>query len=298
MHDPLTALLAPVAKLFEVESVEAMALRILGAVLVLLAAFWISRTAQHYLVGRLQGHDEGQEETIRLYRRVVQVFVWGMGVGIAVHTLGIDLTHLFTAGGLFAVGLAFAMKTLLENLVAGLILRLERVIERGDVLCTSDGEIVRVKKIGPRTTIVRTKAEADRVVPNSDLVQNAISNYTYRDSLQRLETTVGVSYDSDFKQVRATLEAVCEGLSWKATQKQPMVQLIDFGDSSVVFRVLVWTEDPWIAGRLRSELNEAIWWALNAAGIVIAFPQRDLHLDTTRPLQVELRRAKEDLSDG
>ena len=278
MHDRLTALLAPVAGLFEVDSVEAMALRLLGAALVLLAAFWISHTAQQYLVRRLHGHDEGQEETIRLYRRVIQVFVWSLGVGIAVHTLGIDLTHLFTAGGLFAVGLAFAMKTLLENLVAGLILRLERVIKRGDVLCTSDGEIVRVKKIGPRTTIVRTKAEADRIVPNSDLVQNAISNYTYRDSLQRLETTVGVSYDLDLRQVRATLEAVCEGLDWKSAQQRPLIQLLDFGDSSVVFRVLVWIKDPWVAGRLRSELNEAIWWALKDAGIVIAFPQLDVHI--------------------
>ncbi len=278
MHDRLTELLAPVAGLFDVDSVEAMALRLLGAALVLLAAFWISRTAQRYLARRLHGQDDGQEEAIRLYRRVVQVFVWTMGVGIAVHTLGIDLTHLFTAGGLFAVGLAFAMKTLLENLVAGLILRLERVIECGDVLNTSDGEIVRVKKIGARTTIVRTKAEADRIVPNADLVQNAITNYTYRDPLQRLETTVGVSYDSDLRQVRATLEAVCEGMDWKSAKQRTLVQLLDFGDSSVVFRVLVWIEDPWVSGRRRSELNEAIWWALKDAGIVIAFPQLDVHI--------------------
>ncbi len=278
MYDRLTQLLQPVAGIFDVASVEAMALRLFGAALVLLASFWISTTAQRYLVRRLHGQDEGQEETIRLYRRVIQVFVWFMGVGIALHTLGIDLTHLFTAGGLFAVGLAFAMKTLMENLVSGLLLRLERVIERGDVLYTSDGETVQVRKIGPRTTIVRTKAEADRIIPNSALVQKAVSNYTYRDSLKRLETRVGVSYDSDLRKVRATLEAVCEGLDWKSAQKQPMVQLFDFGDSSVVFRVLVWIEDPWISGRLRSELNEAIWWALKDADIVIAFPQLDLHI--------------------
>ena len=56
------------------------------------------------------------------------------------------------------------------------------------------------------------------------------------------------------------------------------MQLLDFGDSSVVYRVLVWIEDPWLSGRLRSELNEAIWWALKDAGIVIAFPQLDLHI--------------------
>jgi small-conductance mechanosensitive channel len=93
-----------------------------------------------------------------------------------------------------------------------------------------------------------------------------------------LQTEVGVSYASDLRQVRATLQAVCEGLDWKSAQKQPLIQLLDFGDSSVVYRVLVWIEDPWIAGRLRSQLNEAIWWALKDAGVVIAFPQLDVHI--------------------
>ena len=129
-----------------------------------------------------------------------------------------------------------------------------------------------------RTTIVRTKNEADRIIPNAELVQEAISNYTYRDSLHRLETKVGVAYESDLRKVRATLEAVCNGLEWKSAQKQPLVQLFDFGDSAVVFRVLVWIEDPWFSGRLRSELNEAIWWALKDACVVIPFPQLDVHI--------------------
>jgi small-conductance mechanosensitive channel len=278
MHDPLTALLAPVAKLFEVESVEAMALRILGAVLVLLAAFWISGTTQRYLVRRLQRQDTGGAQAIQSYRRIVQAVVWVIGGAIALHTLGIDLTHMFTAGGLFAVALAFAMKDLAENLVSGLLLRLGGEIKHGDVLRTEDGEIVQVKKIGSRTSIVRTKEEADRIIPNAALAQNAISNYTHGDSLYRLETTVGVAYESDLRKVRTTLETVCEHLDWKSAQKQPLIQLLDFGDSSVVYRVLVWIEDPWISGRLRSELNEAIWWALKDVGIVIAFPQLDVHI--------------------
>ncbi len=146
------------------------------------------------------------------------------------------------------------------------------------MLRTEDGEIVQVKKIGSRTSIVRTKEEADRIIPNAALAQNAISNYTHGDSLYRLETTVGVAYESDLRKVRTTLETVCEHLDWKSAQKQPLIQLLDFGDSSVVYRVLVWIEDPWISGRLRSELNEAIWWALKDVGIVIAFPQLDVHI--------------------
>lgn len=278
MHDRLTELLGPVAGLFHVDSVEAMALRILGAVLVLLAAFWISGTTQRYLVRRLQRQDTGGAQAIHTYRQIVQAVVWVVGGAIALHTLGIDLTHMFTAGGLFAVALAFAMKDLAENLVSGLLLRLGGEIKHGDVLRTEDGEIVQVKKIGSRTSIVRTKEEADRIIPNAALAQNAISNYTHGDSLYRLETTVGVAYESDLRKVRTTLETVCEHLDWKSAQKQPLIQLLDFGDSSVVYRVLVWIEDPWISGRLRSELNEAIWWALKDVGIVIAFPQLDVHI--------------------
>jgi small-conductance mechanosensitive channel len=278
MQDRLAALLETIAGLLDVDSVEAMALRVLGAALVLFAAFFVSRSAQRYLARRLQGQDASDEQTIRSYRRVVQVVVWVLGGAIALHTLGIDLTPLFSAGGLFAVALAFAMKDLAENLVSGLILRVERDIKRGDVLCTASGEIVRVEKIGSRTTVVRTKEEADRIIPNAELVQGSIINYTYRDSLHRVETKVGVAYDSDLRQVGATLETVCEDLDWKSAQKQPMVQLLDFGDSAVIFRVLVWIEDPWISGRLRSRLNEAIWWALKDAGIVIAFPQLDVHI--------------------
>lgn len=275
----MTQLLESMARVVNVATAESMALRIIGAALVLLTAFWVARAGQLFLARRLKAHAEADAKTLRLYRRVVLVSCWGIGGAIAVHTLGIDLTHLFTAGGLLAVAIAFAMRNLMENLVSGLILRLEGVVEPGDVLYTAQGEKVQVRAIGPRTTIVRTKNEADRVIPNAELVQTAISNYTYKDKLHRLETKVGVAYDSDLKQVRATLEAVCEGLDWKSSQRKPQVQLFEFGDSAVIYRILVWIEDPWIAGRRRSDLNEAIWWALKDADIVIAFPQLDVHLD-------------------
>jgi len=272
-------LLEPVTRVFNVATVESMALRVVGAALVLMAAFWISRAAKLYLTRRFKLHQESDVKVLRFYYRVVLVTCWAIGGAIAVHTLGIDLTHLFTASGLLAVAIAFAMKNLLENFVSGLILRLEGIVEPGDVLYTAQGEKVQVTAIRPRTTIVRTKNEADRVIPNAELVQTAIANFTYKDKLHRLETKVGVAYDSDLKKVRATLEAVCESLDWKSSQKNAQVQLFEFGNSSVIYRILVWIDDPWIAGRRRSDLNEAIWWALKDASIVIAFPQLDVHLD-------------------
>jgi small-conductance mechanosensitive channel len=275
----MTQWLESMARIFNVATTESMALRLAGSALVLLATFWIVRAGHLFLARRLKAQPGTDEKTFRFYRRVVLVSMWGIGGAIALHTLGIDLTHLFTAGGLLAVAIAFAMKNLVENLVSGLILRLEGVVEPGDVLYMATGEKVQVKAIGPRTTIVRTKTEADRLVPNSELVQTAISNFTYQDKLQRLETKVGVAYDSDLRRVRATLESVCDGLDWKSDQKKSQVQLFEFGDSAVIYRILVWIEDPWVAGMRRSDLNEAIWWGLKDAGIVIAFPQLDVHFN-------------------
>ena len=180
---------------FWVDSVEAMALRILGAVLVLLAAFWISRTTQRYLVRRLQRQDTGGAQAIQTYRRIVQAVVWVIGGAIALHTLGIDLTHIFTAGGLFAVALAFAMKDLAENLVSGLLLSLGG---RSSVamcsVCSRRRNLCRLKEAGSSNRLVRTKGNGRHY--QCSVGQNAISNYTHGYSLYRLVTTVGVAYDS------------------------------------------------------------------------------------------------------
>jgi small-conductance mechanosensitive channel len=283
MPDRLTSLLTPVAGLFNVESVEAMALRLFGAALILLAGVLVSKALQRYLVRRLQGLDTGAPDALDSYRRFVRAVVLTISIALAVHTLGIDLTHLFTAGGLLAVAAAFAMKNLSENLVAGIILRAERVIKRGDVLRIQGGDKVRVKQIGPRATIVRSKTEADLIIPNAELVQNQVSNETHGDPLHRLEARVGVAYSSDLGQVRRVLERACTQLDWRSEGKAPQVLLAEFADSTVNYRVQVWIEDPWVAGRLLSQLNEAIWWALKDAGIVIAFPQLDVHVVSEGP---------------
>ncbi|MDH3690234.1 MAG: mechanosensitive ion channel [Gammaproteobacteria bacterium] len=276
--NPLSRLLSGMADVLDVDSVEAMAIRVIGAALILLTTFWIARALRGAIGRRVKARDPEDANTNRVYGRSIQVVVLLVGVSTAVHTLGINLTHLFTAGGLLAVAAAFAMKNLAENLVGGLILRLENTIKPGDVLRIQGDEIVKVKRIGFRITTVRSKSEGDLVIPNAELVQNPISNYTYNDELCRIDTTVGVAYDSDLEQVRATLQDVCDGLGWKSEQRRSQIELIEFGNSSVNFKVLVWVEDPWSEGHFRSDLNWAIWWALKDAGVVIALPQLDVHV--------------------
>lgn len=220
----------------------------------------------------------GDEGTIGVVTRLVHYFLLGAGLFVALRIAGIDLTALFAAGAVFAVAFGFAMQNITANFVSGVILLTERAIKPGDVLRV-EGNMVRVRDMGIRATIVRTLDDEDVIIPNSVLVQSAVTNLTFRDSLVRLRVLVGVSYGSDLDQVRRVLQSAADLLETRSTAASPVVLLSDFGTSSVDYEVSVWIDDPWRSRRVRSELREAIWWAFKEAGITIAFPQLDLHLD-------------------
>ena len=219
--------------------------------------------------------DEG---TLGVARRLTHYLVIAIGFGVGLQTIGINLSALFAAGAVFALGLGFAMQNMAQNFVGGLILLLERSITPGDVLQIGE-RLVKVKTMGIRATIARTLDEEDIIIPNADIVQSSVINYTLRDSLYRLRCPVGVVYSSDMAVVRETLQRTVDALPWRDQAKTPLVQLKDFGDSAVVYEVAVWFDDPWASRRRRSDINEAIWWAFKEQDIVIAFPQVDVHFD-------------------
>jgi small-conductance mechanosensitive channel len=261
-----------------VAGIEALLIKGFQATLVLLVVFVVLRILfkgidRHYTQG-----DKGNEDDIRIYKNICRYVLWTLGILIALHVAGMNLTSFFTTGGLLAVALGFALKNIAENYVGGLIIKADGSIKHGDVL-DIDGLMVKVRSVGIRATLVRTKDDSDILIPNSLLVQGKIGNYTRRDSLYRIWTMVGVSYASDLKKVREVLENVCSTFDGLSAQHAPVVLLNDFGNSSVNYQVFVWMEDPWKGRVIKSNLNEAIWWGLKSAGIEIAFPQLDVHLD-------------------
>jgi len=241
-------------------------------------AIVLSRLLQRAMVHALKLRKIKDEGTVGVFKRLLHYTILAIGIGIALEMIGISLGALFAAGAIFAIGLGFAMQNIVQNFVSGVILLIERSIKPGDVLQV-DNRFVRVREMGIRATIARTLDEEELIVPNSAIVQSTVTNYTLQDSLYRLRCTVGVTYSSDMELVKQTLTEVAAALPWRVTSKPPVVLMTEFADSSVNFEVSVWVDDPWHMRRARSDLNEAIWWGLKSAGIVIAFPQRDIHLD-------------------
>jgi small-conductance mechanosensitive channel len=248
------------------------------AMVVVIISWWAARMADKATGRVMRRKGIADEGSIGATARLVHYMVLGVGLAVAVETLGIDLTALFTAGAVLAIAIGFAMQNITQNFVSGVILLVERTIKPGDII-EVDGRMVKVTRLGLRATVTRTWDAEDLIIPNSLLVASTVKNFTLRDRLHRIRTTVGVSYDSDLRRVREVMEATIRDLEWREPTTNPVVLLSGFGSSSVDYDVSVWVDDPFTRSVGKSNLNEAIWFALKDAGITIAYPQLDLHLD-------------------
>lgn len=263
--------------LFTIGQTPVTLMTVLTVVVILLVTAVLARTAQRGTRRAFAARGVTDAGTITVVTRLLSYGIILMGLGVALQTMGVNLGALFAAGAFFAIALGFAMQNIAQNFVGGLILLGERTIKPGDLL-EVEGRFISVTHIGLRATVGRSRDEEDLIIPNSVLVQNTVTNYTLRDTTRRIRATVGVSYDSDMNVVKHVLQETAMAFGERLPDYEPSVLLLEFGDSAVLFEVSVWISDPWRARIMRSELNEAVWWALKDAGITIPFPQRDVHV--------------------
>ncbi len=229
-------------------------------------------------------------------RRAAWQTLWFYGLFIVVLVVAFDLFHIsFTqfsvVSGALAVCIGFCSHNLISNFISGIILLIERPVNQGDVI-EIDGRQVTVEQIGARSTIVRTLDNTHLIVPNSRLLEQPVLNWTLSDDVVRQRFRLGVAYDSPTRKVAELLKGVLAGV--EAVRKEPasLVKFADFGDSSLVFEIYYSVS---IADRIdaENELRHRIAEIFAQEKIVMAFPQRDVHLETTKPLQVVITRAGE-----
>lgn len=249
---------------------------VIVVVAVLIVTWASSRAARRGTEQAMARYGIDDDGTVRVTQRLVHYMVMAMGFGVALQTAGIDLSALFAAGAVFAVGFGFAMQNIVQNFVSGLILLVERSIRPGDIL-EVEGEIVRVVDLGIRATRVHTRDADDLLIPNSVLVQNTVRNLTSGSSHHRIKVVVGVAYESDLDVVFSVLEAVAAQQT-HPDGPAPEVRLASFGSSSIDFEVFTWVLDSWNENGARSNVRRAIHGAFKGRGVVIAFPQLDLHV--------------------
>lgn len=204
------------------------------------------------------------------------IFVLGLMIGL--QWAGVNLSSLVILGGAVGIGLGFGLQNIANNFVSGLILLIERPIRVGDrvEVGNTNGDVVR---IAARSTWVRTNDNVVIIIPNSEFINNHVTNWTANDRQVRFPIPVGVSYASDPEVVRSVLEEAARLHPDVLVDPPPEVIFTGFGDSSLDFELRVWTitkvQWPKI---LRSEIYFMIFQAFKEHGIEIPFPQRDLHL--------------------
>lgn len=266
--------------LFSVGDTQTTLGSLLAVITVVFITLVLGRLARKALQAVFQRVDEKDADASQIYSIVAQLIIWVIGFELALHLLGIRLTTLFAAGGFFALGAGFAAKNVIENLLSGGILRLEKTLRPGDLIVVKDKWLV-IERIGMRIITAKTYEGEEVMIPNSLVAQSMVENLTRDDRLHRIQVQVGVSYKSDLALVRKTLEQVVDKLDWRSKTNSPRVYLQEFGDSSVNYSVDVWVNDANDSRGRISDLNEAIWWALKDKDIALAYSQLDVHLNQT-----------------
>ena len=245
--------------------------------IILLTAL-LSRITVKTVVRLFQRNNFKDTVDIQIYTRICNVFIWIPGILTALTFLGFNLTMAFATGGFFAVGMGFLLKSVISNYMCGVSLKIDRTIRPGDVV-EFDGVLVKILETKFRTTRTLTRDDSVLMIPNVTLFHATINNLTQHDDKDyRIGIDVGVAYSSDMKQVRDVLEKTAAALDWRVQKTEPLIVLDGYGESSVIFKVYVWIDDPWWRLERKSQLHEAVWQGLQDAGIVIAFPQLDLHI--------------------
>jgi potassium efflux system protein len=222
-----------------------------------------------------------------------------MVVLISLRIIHIPLTAFAFVGGALAIGVGFGAQNLINNFISGFILMAERPIRVGDVI-DIEGTFATVEDIGPRSTRIRTGDNIHVLVPNSSFLEKNIVNWTLSDKMVRAHIAVGVVYGSPVRKVEALLlQAVAENEKI-LKHPNPLVLFKDFGDNALLFYLYFWVSMDTLIERLiiESNIRFRIDDLFREAGIVIAFPQRDVHLDASKPLELKILRGEEGIDGG
>jgi potassium efflux system protein len=249
-----------------------------------LAAKWISRWVGKRVLARV-GLDQTAAAPVQSITFYVLVITFSM---LTLNILNVPITVFSFLGGALAIGAGFGSQNIVNNFISGLILLAERPIRVGDVI-QIDGQTGKVTEIGARSTRLSTSNNYEIVVPNSKLLEGTLVNWTLTDDQICTSVKVGVAYGAPTREVGKLLAQVASQHPLILKSPEPEVLFADFGDNALNFELRFWVSLR-KAGRseIESDLRYDIDEMFAKRGIVIAYPQRDVHLNVIRPVEVRL----------
>jgi small-conductance mechanosensitive channel len=246
---------------------------------VVIVAWFASRAARGAL-SRATRLDEAQR---LLFSKLISLGVWLLAILIGVDVLGIDLTALTVFSGAFGLAVGFGLQKTFGNLLAGIILLMDRSIKPGDVIAIADQTgketFGQIRKIGIRAVSITTRDQREYLIPNENLMTNMVENWSYSSRNVRVQVEVGIAYGSDIALAERLMLEAAKSANRVLETPPPAVWLKGFGDSSVDFTIHCWIADPEQGvGNVRSDVLKTLWRLFKENAIEIPFPQRDVNL--------------------
>ncbi|MCG8316634.1 MAG: mechanosensitive ion channel [Pseudomonadales bacterium] len=218
--------------------------------------------------------------------RLLHYVILVSGFLVAISSLGIPVGKLALVASALGVGIGLGLQGIVNNFVCGLAILLEKSLRVGDFIELGTGTVGEVKEIHMRATLVRTNDNVDMLIPNSELVNSQVTNWTLVENTRRFRIPFGVAYGSDKEQVKKAALEAAQNVPYTLNDKgkQPAVWMTGFADSSLNFVLAVWVSPEQV--KRPSALTSDYLWALDDAfrkyEIQIPFPQRDIHIKQPR----------------
>lgn len=271
-------------KLFQAPIVE----RIFYAFMIILLAS-IGNSVVHNLLPYLEEKIASKTKTqvddvvLGLFKRFSGIIIFTTGIVLALDVLGLNIMPFVAGAGVAGIAIGFAAKDTLSNLIAGILLIIDRPFEVGDRVeiwtapanCATWGDVL---AIGLRATKIQTTDNIVIVIPNNEIMRRDIINYTTITKEIRVRIPIGISYDADIKKAKEIITKVGFELDCVMHEPAPKVVVRSFGDSAVNLEARVWISDPRRRMDTISHITDRVKEVFQEEGIEIPYPKRDIYI--------------------
>lgn len=259
------------------------ALTIIKGMMALAVLLWLAQFASRKIEQRVSKLPNMTPSVQVLLIKLFKIFVITIAIVAAMNSVGINLTGLAVFSGAVGVGIGFGLQKIFANLISGLLILADKSIKPGDVIEVA-GTYGWVNTLGGRYASVITRDGVEHLIPNEELINQRVSNWTFSDTEIRIKLPIGVAYDSDLPHAIETCIKTAQAEGRILTSPEPTCLVKGFGDSAIDLELRIWIRDPHNGiANIKSSVYVRIWQAFKEEGIEIPFPQRVVHLAADGP---------------
>lgn len=265
---------------------------VLSALLVAALLYILFKVAMRSIKWLLRRNHHLDETQRLLTEKLIGISLGGFALLLGIDVLGIDLTALAFFSGALGLAIGFGLQKTVGNLIAGIILLMDRSIKPGDVIVVGDGSVMggsslpgglpnvgRVAKIGVRAVNVITRDGKKHLIPNELLMTQPVENWSYATREVRVRMQIPVAYESDLRLAQALIKQAAQDNERILAEPEPMVWITAFSPRAVEHELRYWIADPEAGlGNIQGEVFMEIWDRFQEAGIIIPYPRQDVHM--------------------